>query len=86
MCNAAFALAAHPNVLLVLCFNRDEFAARPTAPLHLWQDSQVPLYAGRDLQGQGTWLGITATGRFAFLTNVREVPAVPTHAHMLQPA
>ena len=31
------------------------------------------MYAGKDLQGGGTWLGLTASGRFSFLTNVREV-------------
>lgn len=31
------------------------------------------MLAGRDMQAQGTWLGVTPTGRVAFLTNLREV-------------
>ena len=47
---------------------------RATAPLHqLDQEGDCSIYAGVDLQGQGTWLGISSTGRFAFVTNFREV-------------
>lgn len=41
---------------LVLLSNRDEFLARPTERLHQWPDQ--PIYAGRDSQSGGTWLGI----------------------------
>jgi len=41
---------------LVLLSNRDEFLARPTEQLHQWPDQ--PIYAGRDSQSGGTWLGI----------------------------
>ncbi|MDP5291474.1 NRDE family protein [Oceanimonas sp. CHS3-5] len=51
--------------------NRDEFHARPTAPAGWWPDSPG-LWAGRDLQAGGTWLGVTRGGRFAALTNFRE--------------
>lgn len=60
----------HPQPL-VLAANRDEFYARPTAPLARWAD-HWDVYAGRDLEGGGTWLGIGARGRFAALTNIRE--------------
>tara|TARA_R110002072_G_scaffold48636_1_gene132920 strand:- start:503 stop:1315 length:813 start_codon:yes stop_codon:yes gene_type:complete len=57
--------------LLVLA-NRDEFYARPTAPLARWSPPEGPeLVAGRDLEGGGTWLGVRGR-RFAALTNVRE--------------
>jgi uncharacterized protein with NRDE domain len=59
---------------LLIAANRDEFAARPTAPLHWWQEG---LLAGKDLQAGGTWLGITRSGRFAAVTNVRD-PALRT--------
>jgi uncharacterized protein with NRDE domain len=59
---------------LLIAANRDEFAARPTAPLHWWQEG---LLAGKDLQAGGTWLGVTRSGRFAAVTNVRD-PALRT--------
>jgi uncharacterized protein with NRDE domain len=54
---------------LMLLGNRDEYYNRPTLPLHMWPDS--PVYAGRDEQAQGTWLGCSHSGRFAALTNFR---------------
>ena len=58
--------------LLVLAFNRDEYLDRPTAPVHLWED-HPGILAGRDLVNGGTWLGLDRRGRFAFVTNFREV-------------
>jgi uncharacterized protein with NRDE domain len=54
---------------LVRLANRDEFYARPTQGLTQWPAS--PVIAGRDLEGGGTWLGVTADGRVAALTNYR---------------
>lgn len=52
--------------------NRDEFLHRPTAAAHYWND--VPqLFAGRDLQAGGTWMGLSRDGRFAALTNHRDL-------------
>jgi uncharacterized protein with NRDE domain len=51
--------------------NRDEFFSRPTAKAQFW-DSNSNILAGQDLVGGGTWIGITRTGRFAAVTNVRE--------------
>jgi uncharacterized protein with NRDE domain len=45
---------------------------RPTQPAHFWEDHPHVL-GGRDVLGNGTWLGITKHGRFACLTNYREV-------------
>lgn len=50
--------------------NRDEFYARPTAPLAWWAEGDI--LAGRDLQAGGSWMGISRSGRFAALTNVRD--------------
>ena len=71
MCLILLAWQAHPGYQLVVAANRDEFFARPTAPAAYWRDAPHVL-AGRDLQGGGTWLGVTRTGRFAALTNYRD--------------
>lgn len=71
MCLIVFAWRPeHPQPLL-LAANRDEFYARPSWPLREWDDAPG-LFAGRDLQAGGTWLGVSADGRFAALTNVRD--------------
>ncbi|MGB4072632.1 NRDE family protein [Pseudomonas sp.] len=56
---------------LLMAANRDEFYARPSQPLAEWADAPG-LYAGRDLQAGGTWLGAGRDGRFAALTNIRD--------------
>ena len=56
MCIAAIAWQLFDEVPLVLLSNRDEFLQRPTTPAHQWTD--MPIYAGRDDQSGGTWLGI----------------------------
>lgn len=55
---------------LVVAANRDEFHARPSAAAAFWRDDAQVL-AGRDLEGLGTWLGVTRGGRFAAVTNYR---------------
>ncbi|HEX4842216.1 MAG TPA: NRDE family protein [Limnobacter sp.] len=71
MCLAALAIDAHPDWPLLVLANRDEFHHRPSAPLHVWPNTQPALLAGKDLQSGGTWLGVNAQGHFALLTNVR---------------
>jgi uncharacterized protein with NRDE domain len=75
MCVASIAWDAHPHWLLVAIGNRDEFHERPSAPLAAWDDGSG-IIAGRDLQGGGTWLGVSGAGRFALVTNFR-VPEGP---------
>ena len=70
MCTVAFAWKTHPRWRLVLAGNRDEFHARPTAPLAAWAEGG--LLAGRDLQSGGTWVGLGPAGRVAVVTNVRD--------------
>lgn len=73
MCVAVFAWKVHSDYPLVFAGNRDELHARPTAPAGFWEDAPAVL-AGRDLEAGGTWLGVTAGGRFAVVTNYREGP------------
>lgn len=72
MCLIAFAYKAHPKYKLILTANRDEFYARPTAAADWWTDYPFIL-GGRDLQAQGTWMAISKDGRFAAVTNYRDL-------------
>jgi uncharacterized protein with NRDE domain len=74
MCVIYFAYRHHPNYPLILAANRDEFYARPTQAARYWDDYPF-IFAGRDLVAGGTWLGITRSGRFAAVTNYREMQA-----------
>lgn len=70
MCLIAFAWQVHPRWRLVLAGNRDEYHARPSAPLARWSD--LAIVGGRDLEAGGTWLGATDAGRCCVVTNVRD--------------
>ena len=70
MCLIAFNWNNHPEYKMVLVANRDEFFERPSAPLQLWDSG---IYAGKDLRAGGTWMGIHPNGRFATLTNFRDL-------------
>ena len=70
MCLILFAHRQREDYPLVLIANRDEYYARPTRDAHWWDEAAV--FAGRDLEAGGTWLGIGRNGRFAAVTNVRE--------------
>ena len=79
MCIVAIAWQLFDELPLVLLSNRDEFLQRPTEPLHQWADK--PVYAGRDKQSGGTWLGIhqeqygnfyEQNGRWAAVLNFRD--------------
>ena len=69
MCTAAALLKSFEEPEVFVCFNRDEFYERPTRSLHRWNSG---LFAGQDLVNGGTWFGVTAKGRIAFLTNIRD--------------
>lgn len=70
MCLIVFAWHVMPDIPLIAAANRDEFLDRPTVAAMAWDD-QPQIYAGRDLQAGGTWMGITQPGRFAAITNIR---------------
>lgn len=85
MCLIAMAWGVSAQYPLVIAANRDEFYARPTAPLAQWTAHAAgsstsqghTIISGRDLQDGGTWMGFSPGGRFAMLTNVRDPTAVP---------
>jgi len=70
MCLIVFAWQVFPDTPLIAAGNRDEFYDRPATPADWWPD-YPHVYAGRDLKGGGTWIGVTRDGRFAALTNIR---------------
>ena len=61
----------HPDFSLIFAANRDGYFARPSAVANFWHGSEVSILAGIDLQAGGTWFGVTRTGRFATVTNIR---------------
>ncbi|UVL56587.1 NRDE family protein [Pseudomonas sp. B21-035] len=71
MCLIAFAWRPGHAQPLIVAANRDEFYARPSRVLGAWEDAPG-VYAGRDLEAGGTWLGVGPNGRFAALTNIRD--------------
>ncbi len=75
MCVVFFVYQKDPEFPLILIANRDEFYDRPTAAAENWTDFPG-IFAGRDLVGGGTWLGVNETGKFAAVTNYRD-PAAP---------
>jgi len=63
-------LKAFPGSL-ILAANRDEYYERPTKNMHWWGPEEI--LAGKDLQAGGTWLAVSNDGRFAVLTNFKEL-------------
>ena len=71
MCLIALAWRARPGLKLLVAANRDEWRDRPAEPARWWADPPG-IFAGRDLQAGGTWMGFTRGGRFAAVTNFRD--------------
>ncbi len=72
MCLVVLGWKQHPDFPLIIAGNRDEFHARPTAEARWWADAPE-IVGGRDLQAGGTWLALHRGGRFATVTNFRDV-------------
>jgi len=70
MCLIIFSWKQNTEYPLVLMANRDEFYQRPTLQASVWKN-QPEIVAGKDLQGNGTWMGISKSGKWAALTNYR---------------
>lgn len=75
MCVIFFAYQKHPQFPLILLANRDEFYNRPTAKAQYWEDFP-DILGGRDLVSGGTWLGVNKNGRFAAVTNFRDLNGI----------
>jgi len=60
------------EIKLIIAFNRDEVKTRPTLPAHLWSDQHC--YGGKDASPggavDGTWLGVSKSGKVSALLNV----------------
>lgn len=74
MCLVALAIDHNRRFPLVIAANRDEFFKRPATRLAWWTpDSGGPaILSGRDMESGGTWMGLTAEGRLALVTNIRD--------------
>jgi uncharacterized protein with NRDE domain len=79
MCLILIAWRVHPRYPLIVAANRDEFYARPTLPAKRWPGTSG-MIAGQDLEAGGSWMGVDVTGRFAAVTNFRELEQVPADA------
>jgi len=79
MCIILFSCHIHPEYSLILAANRDEFYHRPTAPLGFWTDEPSVL-GGRDLEGGGSWMGVTGDLKIAAVTNYRDPSRLNTCA------
>lgn len=75
MCTIAALWGVHPAHPLVIAANRDEFYSRAaTPPAEIARTLQgKAIYAGRDSQAGGTWMGVTARGFFVGVTNQRSL-------------
>jgi uncharacterized protein with NRDE domain len=79
MCLLLFGVKASKSFPFILAANRDEFYQRPTAAMDFWLE-KPGILAGRDLKCGGTWFGINTRGRFAALTNYRDLSSLKTDA------
>jgi uncharacterized protein with NRDE domain len=86
MCLIVFSTERHPDYPLILGANRDEFYERPTTPARFWNDAPH-VVAGRDETAGGTWMGVTRSGAWAAVTNVRDPgsrdPDAPSRGHLV---
>lgn len=86
MCLIFLALKQHPTYKLIIAANRDEFYNRQTAAADFWKD-QPNIVGGRDLEANGTWMGMTKSGKISMLTNYRDPaninPKAPSRGHLV---
>lgn len=78
MCLIVFAYKSHPKYKFIFAANRDEFHDRPTKDFHYWEDKKI--FAGKDLKEGGTWMGFNEAGKFAAITNFRDMKNIMSTA------
>lgn len=71
MCTLIVLHRCVPDRPLVVAANRDEFLDRPAEGPALRSSRTGPIVAPLDLEAGGTWVGVSARGVFAGLTNLR---------------
>jgi uncharacterized protein with NRDE domain len=79
MCLIFLSINNHPTYKLIVAANRDEFYKRKTAPVQFWVD-QPNLLAGRDLEANGTWMGMNKQGKICMVTNYRDLKNINPNA------
>ncbi len=93
MCLIAWRWLPDAPVPLIWAANRDEFTHRATGALQHWSAHGQRVLSGLDLALEptqtvrGTWAGINAAGKFAWLTNIRNPqyanPEAPSRGHLV---
>lgn len=73
MCLILLSWQPQQETRLIVAANRDEFFSRPTETAHYWPDAPH-IFAGRDREFGGSWMGLSLSGRFAAVTNLRQQP------------
>jgi hypothetical protein len=63
---------------LLVAANRDEHLSRPSSPPALRSAGSMVVLAPRDERAHGTWIGVSAAGVFAGITNRAAATADPT--------
>ena len=71
MCTLFLAVDKHPQFPIILIENRDEFFNRKSSNPHQWET--IDLYAGKDFEKGGTWLGYNSIGDWGVVTNYRDL-------------
>lgn len=71
MCTLFLAIEQHQEYPIILIENRDEFIARKSLSAHWWPKTEI--FAGKDLEKGGTWMGVHRAGDFAVVTNYRDL-------------
>ncbi len=86
MCLIFLSINDHPTYKLIVAGNRDEFYKRKTAPAHFWED-YPHLVGGRDMEANGTWLGMSTGGKISMVTNYRDLrnlkSVAPSRGHLV---